>query len=266
MPFRRLMDIVNIKQLSDNYAYLLICKATRKAAVIDPISYDDIEDAVRVHNVKSLEGVLVTHHHLDHSAGAPHFAEPNAKLRTQIYGGDKRIQSVSKLVKDGDKFKIGNIEIECLFTPCHTTGHICYHAKASNNEGAVFTGDTLFIGGCGRFFEGTAEQMHYALNSVLAYLPDHTSVYCGHEYTEENLKFALTVDKDNEVLKKKLNWAIEMRKQGRHTTPSTIGDEKTFNPFMRVNDSGLQKTIGFIDPIDVMQKLREMKNNYRSSL
>jgi hydroxyacylglutathione hydrolase len=112
---------------------------------------------------------------------------------------------------------------------------VCYYVEdASANERAVFTGDTLFIAGCGRFFEGTPEQMHEALNGKLGHLPDDTRVYCGHEYTVTNLKFAASVEPENGAVAKKLQWAQAERDAGRFTVPSTIEEEKTINPFMRV--------------------------------
>jgi hydroxyacylglutathione hydrolase len=121
-----------------------------------------------------------------------------------------------------------------------------------------YAGDTLFIGGCGRFFEGTAEQMHNSLNNVLAKLPEDTRVFCGHEYTKSNLKFAASVEPDNEYLQQKIQWTNENER----TVPSTIGDELKFNPFMRVDKESIKKATGKQSPIEVMAALREMKNNF----
>jgi hydroxyacylglutathione hydrolase len=191
----------------------------------------------------------------DHAGG-------NARLvkkvkDVQVYGGDERIPALTHPVQDGAVFKLGTLEIQALHTPCHTTGHICYYVKG-NNERVVFTGDTLFIGGCGRFFEGTAEQMLNSLDK-LARLPPDTKVYCGHEYTLSNLAFAHSVDPNNKDLEEKIQFA----KHTKCTVPSTIASELTYNPFMRTREIALQKATGQTDPVKVMAVLREMKNNFK---
>lgn len=165
----------------------------------------------------NLTKILTTHHHWDHAGGNEALVE-KSKNTLQVFGGDQRIGALTNLVKHGDKFSIGDINVECLFTPCHTTGHICYYLNASSDQPpVVFTGDTLFIAGCGRFFEGTAEQMHTALIDILGGLPDHTQVYCGHEYTEQNLKFAKHVEPDNSDILSRIQWAASKRNQGEPT-------------------------------------------------
>lgn len=129
-----------------------------------------------------------------------------------MYGGDDRIGGLTDKVKQDDQLKIGNLSIRCLFTPCHTTGHICYFIDSSD-ERAVFTGDTLFSGGCGRFFEGTATQMHDALINKLSKLSDDTNVYCGHEYTLQNLAFGKHVEPNNKDIMKKTISAKAQREQ-----------------------------------------------------
>ncbi|CAG8588836.1 8671_t:CDS:1, partial [Gigaspora rosea] len=119
--------------------------------------------------------------------------------------------------------------------------------------------DTLFIGGCGKFFEGTADQMHNSLINVLGRLPEESKVYCGHEYTKGNLRFAESIEPNNQALKDKIQWVSK----NQQTVPSTIGDELKFNPFMRVNVDDVKKATGKNDPIDVMGALREMKNNFK---
>ncbi|PIC47414.1 hypothetical protein B9Z55_006783 [Caenorhabditis nigoni] len=157
-------------------------------------------------------------------------------------------------------------QIRSFSTPCHTSGHICYFVSDPSNESeppVLFTGDTLFIAGCGRFFEGTAPQMDTALNKILKVLPEETLVYPGHEYTVANLKFAAHVEPQNPDVAAKLKWAQEQREKGLFTVPSTIFDEKATNPFMRVVESEeVQKTVETNDPIEGMAKLREMKNNF----
>lgn len=174
---------------------------------------------------------------------------------TPVIGG-KDCDAVSRTPGNGEKFKIGEkISVTPLYTPCHTQDSICYFME-DGNQRAVFTGDTLFIGGCGKFFEGTPAQMQTALNETLASLPDDTKVFPGHEYTKGNTKFLLKVSQ-TEPIKKLADFAANNREtQGKFT----IGDEKQHNVFMRVQDPEIQKVTGATSPVDVLGKLREMKN------
>ncbi|CEF61936.1 Hydroxyacylglutathione hydrolase, mitochondrial [Strongyloides ratti] len=263
MVSRQLMKIVPIPQLSDNFAYLIICQKTFHAAAVDPIEYSDIAKAVKENNVSKLDGVLVTHHHWDHSSGTKSFADKNVPLHTTIYGGGDKISYVNKIVKDGDEINIGSIKIKCLSTPCHTKDHICYYATTSNNEEkAVFTGDTLFISGCGRFFEGSPEEMNVALNEKLGSLPNDTMVYCGHEYTVKNLQFALSLEPENNDIRKKLEETSLNISKGIHSIPSTIEKEKKYNPFMRVSSEEMKKATNEVNPINIMKKLRQLKDAF----
>jgi hydroxyacylglutathione hydrolase len=172
--------------------------------------------------------------------------------------GGRDCAHVSHTYEHKQSFKVGNIKVTALHTPCHTQDSICYFFEDEDgSDRAVFTGDTLFIGGCGRFFEGTAEMMHKALNETLAALPDDTKVYPGHEYTKGNVKFAKTV-LDSEAIRKLEKLSQENKQtQGK----STIGDEKKHNPFMRVDDIQCQKGTQQYIPVEVMRELRRMKDN-----
>lgn len=157
-----------------------------------------------------LKSILTTHHHWDHAGGNEKLVSKfNKSLK--VYGGDDRIGALTDKVKQDDVIRLGNLTIRCLFTPCHTTGHICYYIDSPNGERAVFTGDTLFSGGCGRFFEGNASDMHSALIGKLAKLPNETNVYCGHEYTLQNLAFGKHVEPNNQDILKKIEWCKKMR-------------------------------------------------------
>uniref|UniRef100_A0A8R1TTZ8 hydroxyacylglutathione hydrolase n=1 Tax=Onchocerca volvulus TaxID=6282 RepID=A0A8R1TTZ8_ONCVO len=261
----RKMKVLPIPALSDNYMYLLIDEKTNNAAIVDPVNLKSISEAVKEAGV-TLTSSLVTHHHWynfsDHAGATKELSDEYCGL--SIYGGDDRIAGVTNKVRDGDVFKIGELDVKCLYTPCHTTGSICYYVTDGSDEKVVFTGDTLFIGGCGRFFEGNATDMDSALNEKLASLPNDTKIYCGHEYTVDNLKFAHSVEPKNNEITKKLAWAEERRKIGSYTVPSTIEEEKRFNPFMRVRISDeLRNVTKSADPITVMTKIRCMKNNFR---
>ena len=170
------MKIQLLPALSDNYMYLLIDDRTKEAAIIDPVEPDKVIEAVQKHGVK-LSTVLTTHHHWDHAGGNEELAKKVGGLT--VVGGDDRIGALNKKVKNGDTFTIGSMNIECMATPCHTTGHICYFVtdSAKDQEPIVFTGDTLFVAGCGKFFEGTASQMYTALIDKLSNLPANTVSY-----------------------------------------------------------------------------------------
>ncbi|KDQ19494.1 hypothetical protein BOTBODRAFT_28070 [Botryobasidium botryosum FD-172 SS1] len=252
------MRVVPVPVRSDNYAYLLIDENTNKAAVVDPFDVSKVKAAAVKEGVE-LISLLTTHHHQDHSGGNNYLAK--AYPTATIYGGSHKSPAVTDIVKDGDAFTVGNdIKVKCMATPCHTQDSICYYVEdATRNQRGVFTGDTLFVAGCGRFFEGTAEEMHKAL-SYLGTLPDDTTTYVGHEYTKGNLAFGAHVEPENpgfEPLKKLVeNNEITAGK-------STIADEKKWNVFMRLDSPEIQKAVGKTDIIQVMDELRNQKNNYR---
>ncbi|KAG8145454.1 hypothetical protein E2320_011984 [Naja naja] len=216
------MKVEILPALTDNYMYLLVDEETKEAAIVDPVQPQKVLDAAKKHGVK-LTTVLTTHHHWDHAGGNEKLVKMEPGLR--VYGGDSRV---------------GSLNVKCLSTPCHTSGHICYFVTKPNSSEppAVFTGDTLFVAGCGKFFEGTPEEMYRALIEVLGRLPPETKVYCGHEYTINNLKFARHVEPNNAAIQRKLSWAKAKYDGGEATIPSTIGEEFTYNPFMRVRLSG----------------------------
>lgn len=196
---------------------------------------------------------LTQHSHHDHAGGNNEILK---SYPLPIIGG-KDCDNVTKTPAHGETFTIGEgIKVKALHTPCHTQDSICYLFEDGNDK-AVFTGDTLFIGGCGRFFEGTAEEMDTALNKVLAALPDDTKVYPGHEYTKGNVKFGVKVSQ-SEPIKKLESFATSNKEtQGKFT----IGDEKKHNVFMRLDDPEVQKFTGKTGRVDVMAALREAKNN-----
>ncbi|KAI9667476.1 MAG: Cytoplasmic glyoxalase II [Bathelium mastoideum] len=239
----------------NNYAYLVVDDGSKEAVIIDPASPPEVLPVLKDHTASGsikLGSIINTHHHHDHAGGN---SEILKHYNLPIIGG-KDCDKVTKTPSHGETFSVGDkIKVRALHTPCHTQDSICYLFE-DDNDRAVFTGDTLFIGGCGRFFEGNAQEMHKALNETLAGLPDDTKVYPGHEYTKGNVKFGVTV-LQNESIKKLEAFANSNKQtQGKFT----IGDEKNHNVFMRVTDPDIQKVVGSNDPIDVMAKLREMKN------
>ncbi len=258
------MAITIVHQLSDNFAYLISDDATGECAVVDCAEADKVLDAVKQHKLK-LTAVLTTHWHGDHSGG-------NADIVGKVPGihvfgasaENGRIPALSNPVADGDKFKVGSLEARVIGIPAHTNGHVAYYFPQLKS---VFTGDTLFVGGCGRVFEGKAANMVDSLGK-LASLPDDTKVYCGHEYTEKNLRFALTLEPNNARLKAKHEWSKKVTTEGGDTVPSTIEDEKQTNPFLRTDSPELQASVKRIDPkigsdaISIFAKARELKDRF----
>lgn len=252
------MKIVPVLVSADNYAYLVIDEPSKKAAVVDVFNLEKVQAIAEQEGVNIIAGIT-THHHHDHSGGNKTLASTYPSI--PIYGGFD-VPAKTDLVEDGDKFTIGdNIHVRCIATPCHTKDSICYHITDANKSqpGGVFTGDTLFQGGCGRFFEGTGEQMHAAL-SKLATLPDDTIVYNGHEYTAGNIAFAKSIEPNNPAIDRLAKLAQENKVT---TGLTTISDEKEWNVFMRVDEDAIKQATGAGEPSAVMAKLRELKNNFR---
>ncbi|GAB1601115.1 hydroxyacylglutathione hydrolase, mitochondrial-like isoform X2 [Argonauta hians] len=256
------MKVNIVPALKDNYMYLLIDESTNQCAAVDPVSPQQIMSAVKDENVK-LTCVLTTHHHWDHASGNEELVKLVPDI--DVYGGDNRIPSITKKVSHKQEIKLGNLTIKCLHTPCHTSGHFCYYVTSKQgHQPVVFTGDTLFIGGCGKFFEGTPGDMLHSLLTVLAALPRDTLVFCGHEYTVDNLKFANTVEPNNKAIQDKITWAKEQMSQGKPTIPSTLEEEFLYNPFMRVGEEALQKYSLLTDPVQVMELVRSMKDKFKA--
>ncbi|KAF2156568.1 Metallo-hydrolase/oxidoreductase [Myriangium duriaei CBS 260.36] len=257
---------------SNNYAYLVTDDKTKDSVIIDPAHPEEVLPVLKDEISKgiNLKSIINTHHHWDHAGGNEEIVLlspppplplrlPNpSQLKTYsipVIGG-KDCASVTRTPEHKSTFNVGSIKVQALHTPCHTQDSICY-AFSDGEDRAVFTGDTLFIGGCGRFFEGNATEMHKALNEVLAGLPDDTKVYPGHEYTKSNVKFAITVSQNDAIKKLEAFANSNKETQGKFT----IGDEKKHNVFMMLDDPTVQKATGKSSAVDVMHQLREMKNN-----
>ncbi|KAH9946229.1 hydroxyacylglutathione hydrolase [Epithele typhae] len=250
------MKVIPVPVREDNYAYLLVDDTTNTAAAVDPWDVPKVQAAAEKAGVQIVAGIT-THHHFDHSGGNQHAAYPDVP----IYGGSNKSPALNTVVKDKDEFDVNGIHVRCYSTPCHTQDSICYHAtdKSGAHPGGVFTGDTLFVTGCGRFFEGDGAQMHASL-SYLATLPPETVVYDGHEYTKGSLAFARSVDPDNAALARLAKLVADGVQPGERTT---IGDEKEWNPFMRLESAPIQKATGGGEPSAVMDALRELKNKFK---
>lgn len=243
----------------DNYCYILTDDTTNKSWIIDPAFPKDIENYLLNDNKSEITSIVNTHHHNDHSGGNKHLSATLFKNLPVIAGKDS--PCVSYTPSDGEVIQLGNdVEITAIHTPCHTQDSICYYAvDKKTKQKCVFTGDTLFISGCGRFFEGDGKQMKSSLEKLMN-LPDETVVYPGHEYTAGNVNFSLSVlGSKNEALNELQNFCS---KNEYTIGKSTIGDEKAFNPFMRLDDPEVEKSTGLSDPIKIMDKLRVMKNSF----
>eukprot|EP00884_Botryococcus_braunii_P012145 jgi/Botrbrau1/20931/Bobra.0135s0061.3 len=184
------MRVIPVPVLQDNYAYLVADKY-KTGFVVDPVQPQAVINKAKAEGI-TLTHCLTTHHHWDHAGGNVELSSLLPSINI-IGGKNDGVAACNTTVGHGDTIKVGNITVQCLETPYHTLGHVCYLChEDGNTEAAVFTGDSLFIGGCGRCFAGTYEQMYHSLMEVLAKLPPDTKVYCGHEYTVANLEFCLT--------------------------------------------------------------------------
>ena len=256
------MNIYRLAVLSDNYVFVLHDSEKNIVAVVDHAVAQPVLDKLEELNA-TLVTIFNTHHHADHVGGNSALIRkfPNAV----VYGGDKdrdRIPHQQVFLKGGDRVNFGDREAQVFFIPGHTYAHVAYYFEPVGSEvGELFCGDTLFAGGCGRLFEGTPAQMLESIDQ-LRQLPDDTRVWCAHEYTLGNLKFALTVDADNHDLQERMVTANAMRQRGEATVPSTIGLEKRTNPFMRWDAPAIQRSAGIEIPDRVFARIRGQKDNF----
>lgn len=257
------MKIVAIPCSFDNYSYLIICEETGEAAVVDPAEFYPLSLEIEKTGVR-LQAIYCTHHHADHIGGLENLLEEYPGVAVYGHESDKRrIPGMNHSLTDGSKIYIGNIVGQVMHTPGHTVGSLCYLL-----EDALFTGDTLFGGGCGRLFEGSPKQMYDALNGRIKTLPGQTKVYFGHEYTLQNLKFAEFVEPGNEAVTRRLQQTTVQRDRGQLTTPSNLELECQTNPFLRCAKEGVVRTVAekFIgeagDPLAVFTALRRLKDSF----
>jgi hydroxyacylglutathione hydrolase len=250
--------------LRDNYAYLVVCEETNRAAVVDPSEAQPVVAAIEAEGVE-LVAIWNTHHHWDHTGG-------NEKLIAAIDGlevighvsDEGRIPGQTRRVDHGDEVTLGeSISAAIIHNPGHTSGAISYYI---GDPGVVFTGDTLFAGGCGRVFEGTPAQMTSSLDKLAA-LPPETRVYCGHEYTASNLRFAAAVEPNNQALAERRREVDALRADNRPTVPYTIEIDLATNPFLRVREAEViaaarEHGAEADEPAQVFAAIRSWKNNF----
>ncbi|HVH42950.1 MAG TPA: hydroxyacylglutathione hydrolase [Labilithrix sp.] len=256
------MRIVPIPCLADNYAYLLVCRETKEAAIVDaseaaPVlraidegagTHESQRDlsALLTHGREDVRivAILSTHHHHDHVGGNEDVRSKLGIDRVYGHATDRgRIPGQTQYLQENDTFEIGRLHVRVLHIPGHTLGAVAYVVTSGSSDPVVFTGDTLFIGGCGRLFEGDPPMMFASL-SKLAALDPRTKVYCGHEYTESNLRFAAHVEPSSAAVAEALAKATELRKEGRPTMGATIAQELAYNPFLRTSSSEIRTTLG----------------------
>ncbi len=254
------LDIRQIPVLSDNYVYLVHDEESGETAVVDPAAAAPVLVVLEETGWR-LSHILNTHHHPDHVGGNHELVAKTGCTVVGFAGDAARIPDIGVPVREGDEISIGAHSARVFEVPGHTSGHIAYWF---GDDRALFCGDTLFALGCGRLFEGTAEQMWHSLLKLRA-LPDDTQVYCAHEYTQSNARFALSVDPGNEALRRYAARVDALRAEGRATVPSLLGDEKMANPFLRADKSDMKQALGMEGAKDaeVFAGIRARKDNFR---
>ncbi len=253
-------NVVQIPIFRDNYTHLLVDETIGVAVAIDPADPEPVVERVRSDGL-DLRAVLCTHHHWDHAGGNEALARAFRGIDVVASAGDApRMRGVTRVVREGDSLAWGGLRARVLGVGCHTRGHVAYLFGDD-----LFCGDTLFVGGCGRFFEGEAADMVRALCDVFGALPGRTRVWCGHEYTVANLAFALTVEPDNDALRAKMRWALARRAEGRSTVPSTLAEERSYNPFVRVREPAVQAVVWARNDVEAMARLRARKDRFTST-
>jgi hydroxyacylglutathione hydrolase len=255
-----MINIEPIKAFDDNYIWLMT--TNEGSIVIDPGESKNLLKAIEKKNIK-LDAILITHHHYDHTGGIEELLIKYPNLK--VYGPNNNVDLINSRHVDGEFLNVIGIDFEVIEIPGHTLDHIAYYAN-TNNSPILFCGDTLFAGGCGRVFEGTFDQMYESLMK-LKKLPQNTKIYCGHEYTINNLQFAKAVEPDNIDLITRYNDALNLRKNNIPTLPSTLSIELKTNPFLRCEKNNVQKIIshkfktGFSE-IEIFSALRKWKDKF----
>jgi len=252
-----MVEIQTIPCLSDNYCFLIIDKESEVALAIDPSEYQPVITAINQPNI-SLNYILCTHHHSDHVGGNLSLKEATSCQIVGYIKDKNRIPGLDIAVENNENLQLGNLQIKVILTPGHTKTHISYYLPQQN---ALFCGDVLFALGCGRLLEGSAEEMFQSLET-LAKLPNETKVYCGHEYTLNNSRFALEIEPTNPILQKRISDIQLQRQENRPTIPSTIALEKLTNPFLRTDVQSIQEKLGTQTALATFTALRKLKDSF----
>ncbi|UQS17499.1 hydroxyacylglutathione hydrolase [Pseudomonas sp. HS6] len=255
-----MIQISALPAFTDNYIWLLQDHATQRCAVVDPGDAAPVQAWLAAHPGWVLGDILITHHHHDHVGGVETLKKATGAT---VYGpASESIPGRDVALKDNDKVRVLGWDFDVYAVPGHTLGHIAYY-----HHGLLFCGDTLFAAGCGRLFEGTPEQMHHSLGRLAA-LPEDTLVYCTHEYTLSNLKFAAAVEPGNPNIAARLEKVTQQRQKGVMTLPSTIALEKLTNPFLRTSETLVTQKVDERNgaqnraPSEVFAALRAWKDKF----
>lgn len=254
-----MLEIYQIPCLQDNYGFLVHDPETGATATIDTPEVAPINQALAAKGWR-LTHILNTHHHFDHAGGNE---ELKAQWNCQVVGAAidaERIPGIDVALADGDTLTLGSKQARIIEVPGHTSGHIAYYFAADE---VAFVGDTLFALGCGRLFECTPEQMSESLGKIMA-LPDATTVYCAHEYTEANAAFAVTMEPANPALQQRVKEIQSLRAAGKPTVPTSIGLERATNPFVRSDSAELQAVLNLsgADEVAVFAETRRRKDHF----
>ncbi len=254
-----MLSIKPIKALSDNYIWLVT--TNEGSIVIDPGESKQIIDLIKSNEI-DLVGILITHHHYDHTNGIEEILKYK---KVEVYGPKNNVNSITKRVKQNDVFNLIGLKFEVIETPGHTLDHIAFYCL-KDGRSILFCGDTLFSGGCGRVFEGTYSQMYESLKK-LSKLPEDTQIFCGHEYTSSNLQFACAVEPNNQFIKEYNQEITEKTKNGVPSLPSCLKIEHMINPFIRCNEENLidniNKKFGELSSeIEIFSTLRKWKDDF----
>lgn len=254
-----MLKIIPIRALQDNYIWLVVHQ--QECFIVDPGEASPVFDFIRQHHL-TLTAILVTHKHWDHTNGIKKLLQYDKNIAVYAHSLEN-MSATTHVVEHDDMISINDwIKMKVIHIPGHTLGHVAYHAKD-----IVFSGDTLFSAGCGRIFEGTAEQMFASLNQLAA-LPDDTLIYCGHEYTLKNLQFALQVEPDNVFIHERIQHIKRLLADNKPSLPVSIAIEKQTNPFLRC---AVKSVISSVEAhinrkleraVDVFRELREWKNKF----
>ena len=254
-----MLKISIIKCLSDNYSYLLKDENTNTVGVVDPSEFAAVDKEIKK-KYRKLDFILNTHHHADHIGGNLELKEKYNSKIVCSFDDKATIKNTDINLNDGDIFSFGKTDFRVIHIPGHTLGHVAFYSKKAK---VIFSGDTLFSLGCGRIFEGSFEQMFNSIEKIKK-LPSDPLIYCGHEYTEKNGEFAVSIDDQNEVLKERIKNVVSKVKQGLPSIPVSLKNELDTNIFLRCENEKIKSKLQMhnASKLEVFTKLRNLKDQF----